>query len=67
MVTNHKNTARLRLDFASAALLLIGLIFGAVAYWLVTAERVNVLVIVPSIVAVTIGATHLIKRQAPRE
>jgi hypothetical protein len=46
---------------------LIGLIFGAVAYWLITAEHVNALVIVPSIVATTIGVTHLIKREAPRE
>lgn len=67
MVTNHKNTARRRLDLASAALTLIGLISAALAYWLITADHVNALILVPSIVAVTIGATHLIKREAPRE
>ncbi len=67
MVTNHKTTARRRLDLASAALTAIGLIFGVVAYWLITAEHANALVLVPSIIALTIGATHLIKREAPRD
>jgi mannose/fructose/N-acetylgalactosamine-specific phosphotransferase system component IID len=46
---------------------LVGLIFGFIAYWLITSEHVNPLVIVPAIVAVTIGATHLIKHEAPHE
>lgn len=56
-----------RLDLPSVALTLIGLIFGAIAYWLINAGGVNTLVIVPSIIAATIGITHLIKREAPRE
>ena len=76
MITNHRSPARpphpqhlgrRRLDFPSLFLALIGLIFGAVAYCLITVDHVNALVIVPSIVAVTLGLTHLIKREAPRE
>lgn len=66
-MTIHRNTARPRLDIASLVLTVIGLMFGSVAYWLITAERVNALVIVPAVAAVTIGVTHLIKREAPRE
>lgn len=66
MTTNHRNTARYRLDLASAVLTLIGLVFGAVAYWLIDAESANALVIIPSVVAFTIGITHLKKREAPR-
>lgn len=67
MTTIHRKPHRHRLDVGSLVLLLIGLVFGAVAYWLVTVADVNVLVIVPSIVAVTIGALNLVKREAPRE
>lgn len=67
MTNHHRNMARRRVDLSSAILTLIGLIFGAVAYWLIVAEHFNALVIVPSIVAVTIGLTHLLKREAPRE
>ena len=55
-----------RLDVASLLLLLVGLSSGCFSYWLVTAREVNVLVIVPSIVAATIGALHIRKQQAPR-
>ncbi len=63
----HRNTSRMRIDVASAALTVIGLAVGVVAYWLVTAQRANALVIVPSVVAVVIGVTHLVKRETPRE
>lgn len=66
MITNHRSTARRRLDVPSLLLALVGLVFGAISYWLIMAEAVNALVIVPSIVAVTLGITHLIKREAPR-
>jgi uncharacterized membrane protein YccC len=66
-MTIHRNTARPRLDIASLVLTFIGLIFGSVAYWLITAEHVTALVIVPAVVAFTIGVTHLTKREAPRE
>lgn len=57
-------TSHRRLDVASLGLLLVGLVFGVLAYWLITVRHVNVLVLVPSIVAITIGATHLTKREA---
>ncbi|EIU63094.1 putative membrane protein [Mycobacteroides abscessus subsp. bolletii 1S-154-0310] len=47
-------------------LTLIGLVFGAVAYWLIDAESANALVIIPAVVAFTIGITNLKKREAPR-
>jgi hypothetical protein len=36
------------------------------AYWLITVRDVNALVLVPSIVAITTGASHIAKREAPR-
>ncbi|MEJ7648678.1 MAG: hypothetical protein WKF57_06555 [Nakamurella sp.] len=58
---------RRRIDFAGLALMLVGLVFGAISYWLITYRGSNVLLIVPSIVAATTGATHLTKWQAPRD
>lgn len=55
-----------RLDAASLALLLVGLVFGGVSYWLITVHGLNVLIIAPSIVAATIGATHITKRESSR-
>lgn len=66
MTTTHNHRAHRRLDAASLALLLIGLAAGVFSYWLITYRGLNALIIVPSIVAMTIGATHLIKREAPR-
>ncbi len=54
-----------RVDFGSLALLTCGVLFGILAYWLITERGSNPLLLVPSIVAATLGATHLIKRQAP--
>ena len=67
MITNHRNTARPRLDLPSLALTLIGLVSGVIAYRLISDQHMTVLIIVPAVVAVTIGITHLIKREAPRE
>lgn len=67
MTMTHRNTSRLKIDFASAALTVIGMVFGAVSYGLITADHANPLVIVPSVVATTLGITHLLKREAPRE
>ncbi|AXC35245.1 hypothetical protein I5H74_gp056 [Mycobacterium phage OlympiaSaint] len=61
MITNHENATRHRLDLPSLILTLVGLVFGAISYWLISSEHVNVLVIVPSVVAVVIGVTHLVK------
>jgi len=55
-----------RLDTASLALLLIGLVCGGISYWLVADLGLNVLIIVPSIVAATTGALHITKREASR-
>lgn len=65
MRKTHRYESRRRLDVASLTLLLVGLAFGVLSYWLITADDFNALVIVPSIVAVTIGASHLFKREAP--
>jgi hypothetical protein len=46
--------------------MIIGIVFGVFSYWLIAYVEVNVLVIIPSVVAVTIGASHLIKVEAPR-
>lgn len=66
MTTIHR-TPRRRLDLASLLLLLVGLLFGVVAYWLVSAEHYDALLLVPSVVAATLGASHLFKREAPRD
>ncbi len=66
MTTTYRRASRRRLDVASLALTLIGLASGAFSYCLVTYADANALVMTPSIVAVTIGITHLIKREAPR-
>jgi len=59
-------TSHRRLDVAGLLLLLVGLAFGGLGYWLTVAHDVNALVLVPSVVAITTGATHLTKREAPR-
>lgn len=58
--------SRRRVDVASAALLLIGLVSGWFCYQLVTDHGANPLIMVPAIVAATVGASHITKRQAPR-
>ncbi|MDV6262186.1 hypothetical protein [Rhodococcoides yunnanense] len=65
VATTHRKPRR-RLEIASLALPLIGLVFGVSAYWLVADKHFNVLVAVPSIVAAALEATHLVKREAPR-
>jgi len=66
----HPRTAvpssRRRLDVASVTLLMIGLVFGGLSCWLVAAHGLSVLVIVPSLIAVATGATHITKREASR-
>lgn len=66
MTPTNKQNSRRRLDLPSLALAVIGLAAGVFSYLLVTYASVNALVMAPSIVAVTIGATHLVKREAPR-
>lgn len=57
---------RRRLDVASFALLLVGLVTTVLTCWLAAEHQVNALSIVPSVIAVIIGATHITKMQAPR-
>lgn len=57
---------RRRLDLPSLMLLLVGLVFGVLSYWLITDHGLNALIIVPSVVAITTGAAHITKREAPR-
>lgn len=52
-----------RIDVASLLLAIIGFAFGAVSYWLIMSKGVNPLVVVPSVVAATIGVMHLVKRE----
>jgi hypothetical protein len=66
MTTNRTSGPRRRLDVWGLVLLLVGALSGLFSYWLITTADVNVLVIVPSIVAATIGALHLTKLEAPR-
>jgi hypothetical protein len=66
MTMTNSHRSHRRLDAAGLALLLIGLLFGALSYWLVTQRDYNPLAMVPSIVAATTGASHVSKRQAPR-
>lgn len=55
-----------RLDVAGLVLLLLGLVCGVFAYWLITAHGLNPLILVPSVAAATTGAIHITKREAAR-
>ena len=66
MTTTHRRQYRRRLDRASLILLLVSVASGICAYALIT-HGANALVLVPSVVAATIAATHLTRHEAPRE
>lgn len=66
MTTTPRIQSRRRLDLPSLILLLVGIIAGLVAYVL-TAQGMSALGLIPSVVAATIGATKLTKYEAPRE
>ena len=66
MTMTHSHHSHRRLDMASLTLLIIGIVCGAFSYWLVSEHGLNPLILVPSVVAATIGATHLSKREAGR-
>jgi mannose/fructose/N-acetylgalactosamine-specific phosphotransferase system component IID len=51
---------------ASLVLLLIGVACTGVAYWLITDRGLSPLVMIPAVVAATIGASHITKREAKR-
>ncbi|EYR65218.1 hypothetical protein N866_00065 [Actinotalea ferrariae CF5-4] len=65
MTTDSPHSYR-RLDPAGLALLAVGLAFAVISYWLVVDRAFNPLVMVPSIVAATTGASHITKREASR-
>lgn len=67
MTMTHNRRSHRRLDVGSLALLLVGLVSGAFSYWLVADHGLNPFIIVPSVVAATIGGTHLSKREATRD
>lgn len=54
-----------KLDLASLALLVCGLVFGLVSIWLIS-RGVSLLIAYPSVGAIATGATHLTKLEAPR-
>lgn len=65
MTLTRKTGQHRRLDVASLLLLASGLASGIFAYWLVSNAGINVLVMIPSVVAATVGAVHLTKLEAP--
>lgn len=67
MTTTHKPHPRRRVDVASLALLVVGLASGLGAVWTIQALSVSPLVLVPSVVACTIGMLHLLKWESPRQ
>jgi hypothetical protein len=70
-MTTHSHHAfhgrRRRIDLAGLALFVFGAVFAVIAYLLVTASGYSPLIIVPSIVAATVGASHLTKTEAARD
>lgn len=67
MTTTPRHEPRRKLDAVNLALLLIGVAFGALSYWLITTNGENPLILVPSVVVATLGATHLTKLELPRQ
>lgn len=63
MTMTHSHRSHRRLDVASLALLLIGLASGVLAYWLIAERGQNALILVPAVVAATLGASHITKRE----
>ena len=66
MTTTQQARPRRRLDIASVLLALIGVLSGVVAYWLISTRGTNPLILVPAVVAVTIGLSHMFRYEVPR-
>jgi len=66
-MTRSSVRARRRLDLASLALLIVGIVFGVIAYALVRLEGSDPLIMVPAVVAATLGISNLTKRQAEHD
>jgi len=66
VTTTQRHRPHRRLDLAGFALLIVGVSSGIFAFSLVL-HGTLFLVVVPSIVATTLGAVHLTKIEAPRK
>lgn len=58
--------SRRRLDVASLALLVVGIVCGGISHLLITEHGLNPLILVPPVIAATTGVLHITKREAPR-
>ena len=65
-MTNDRYRSRRRLDVASLLLTVVGVSSAALSLWLIDTASVGVAVIIPSIVAATVGVTHITKREVTR-
>jgi hypothetical protein len=54
------------IDWASASLLLVGVVFGAISIGLVATSGMTPLVLIPSVIAMVIGIKNFTKTTAPR-
>lgn len=67
MTKTHNSSSHRRLDAASFVLLAIGIASGIFSYYLIDDRGLSPLVAFPSVVAVVLGAMHLVKREAIRD
>ena len=66
MTATHKQQSRRRLDRVNFFLLLVSIASALGAHALIT-HGVTALILIPSVIAATIAATHLTKREASRD
>lgn len=66
MTTTHRHQSRRRLDVSSLILLLVSILSGLGAYFLIM-HGMSSLVLIPSVVAATVGAMRLFKFEVPRD
>lgn len=66
MTTTHRHQSHRRLDISSLILLIVSLASGLGACVLIL-HGISALVLVPSVVAATVGVMRLFKYEAPRD
>ena len=66
MTTTQRELPQRKLDAASLALTLLGLICGVFGYLLIEAKDYSALLLTPSVIAVTVGVMNITKLEAPR-
>lgn len=66
-MTTNKLQQRRRLSVASLVLAFVGIVFGVAAYLLIIHAGITPLLLIPSVIAGTVGVTHLFKKEAPRQ